>query len=187
MFAYILYITIPIQIIIIEIVFLLYTMQIGMYEDHKISELISLDDLDVDSEVKQLFIDVLRKDPQSRPGAIELLNRPLISSAVEYGRYFDECYDSEDAEDLEASPAAECDDSLPIADVPQQISLTSSGGHSSLHSLGDKVGELPQIPCGVQLQRNRDSQDSGVGGDLENGIAAMPVVTCMVLKYLKCP
>ena len=175
MFAYILYITIPIQIIIIEIVFLLYTMQIGMYEDHKISELISLDDLDVDSEVKQLFIDVLRKDPQSRPGAIELLNRPLISSAVEYGRYFDECYDSEDAEDLEASPAAECDDSLPIADVPQQISLTSSGGHSSLHSLGDKVGELPQIPCGVQLQRNRGSQDSGVGGDLENGIAGSNV------------
>ena len=142
-------------------------MQIGMYEDHKISELISLDDLDVDSEVKQLFIDVLRKDPQSRPGAIELLNRPLISSAVEYGRYFDECYDSEDAEDLEASPAAECDDSLPIADVPQQISLTSSGGHSSLHSLGDKVGELP---CGVQLQRNRGSQNSRVGGDLKNSV-----------------
>ena len=138
-----------------------------MYEDHRIKELISFDELDVDPEVKQLFIDVLRKDPQSRPGAIELLNRPIISSAVEYGRYFDECYDSEDAESAEASPAIECDDSIPIADVPQQISLASSGGQSSLHSLGDKVGELPQIPCGNSLQRDRGSQDSGVGGDLE--------------------
>ena len=151
---------------------------VGSYEDHMINDLISLDALDVDPKVKQLFIDVLRKDPQSRPRAIELLNRPIISSAIEYACYFDKCYDSEDAEDLEASPAADCDASVPIADVPQQISLTSSGGHSSLHSLGDKVGELPQIPCGVQLQRNRGSQDSGVGGDLENSIAGSNVAVC---------
>ena len=117
-------------------------------------------------------------DPLSRPSAMELLNRPIISSAVEYGRYFDECYDSEDAEDLEASPAVECDNSMPIADVPQHISLSSSsGGQSlSLHSLGDKVSELPQFPCGDPRQeRNRGSQDSGVGGDLESSFGSSAI------------
>ena len=124
-----------------------------------------MDRLDVDPEVKQLFIDVLQVDPLSRPTAMELLNRPIISSAVDYGHYFDECYDSEDTEDLEASPAVECDDSIPIADVPQHISLSSSsGGQSlSLHSLGDKVSELPQFPgSNQQLHPDRGSQDSGV-------------------------
>ena len=149
----------------------------GMYEDYKISELISLDNLEVDDEVKQLFIDVLRKDPLSHPGAIELLNRQIISSAVEYGRYFDECYDSEDAEDLEASPALECEDNIPIADVPQNISMASSGGQISMHSLGDELGELPQNPYGDPLQqRNRGSQDSGVGGDIENSVGSSVVL-----------
>ena len=129
------------------------------------NDLISLDALDVDAEVKQLFIDVFRKDPQSRPGAIDLLSRPIISSAVKYGCYFDECYDSEDAEGAEASPVTGCG-SMYITEVPL-ISLTSYGSQGSLHSLGDKVGELPQIPCGNSLQRDRGSQDSGVGGDLE--------------------
>ena len=119
-----------------------------MYEDDKIDMLVPLDTLDIDSEVKQLFIDVFHKDPNLRPGAIELLNQPIISFAVEYGRYFDECYDSEDAEDLEASPALECEDYIPIADIPQHISLTSSGSQISLHSMGDEVGELPQISSG---------------------------------------
>jgi hypothetical protein len=149
-------------------------LQVGSYENKMIESLVPLNDLDIEPEVRELFIEVFQKDPLLRPGALELLNRPIISSAVEYGRYFDECYDSEDAEDLEASPAVECDDSIPIADVPQHISLaSSSGGQSSLHSLGDKVSELPQFPCGNQhLQRNRDSQDSGMGGDLENSIGS---------------
>ena len=148
------------------------SLQIGSYVDININNLVPLDALDVDPEVKQLFIDVFHCDPQLRPGALELLNRPIISSAVEYGRYFDECYDSEDAEDLEASPATECENSIPIADVPQHISLTSSGGQISMHSLGDEVGELPQIPCGNNpLQRNRGSQDSGVG-DVENSVGS---------------
>ena len=139
-----------------------------------------MDRLDVDPEVKQLFVDVLQVDPLSRPTALELLNRPIISSAVDYGRYFDECYDSEDAEDLEASPAVECDDSIPIADVPQHISLSSSsGGQSlSLHSLGDKVSDLPQFPCSNPRQdRNRGSQDSGVEGDLESSFGSSAVFT----------
>ena len=140
-----------------------------------------MDRLDVDPEVKQLFVDVLQVDPLSRPTAMELLNRPIISSAVDYGRYFDECYDSEDAEDLEASPAVECDDSIPITEVPQHISLSSSsGGQSlSLHSLGDKVSELPQFPCSNprQQDRNRGSQDSGVGGDLESSFGSSAVFT----------
>ena len=147
-------------------------MQIGSYVDININNLVPLDALDVDPEVKQLFIDVFHSDPQLRPGALELLNRPIISSAVEYGRYFDECYDSEDAEDLEASPALECENSLPVADVPQHLSLTSSSGQISLHSMGDEVGEMPQFPCGNPLQRNRGSQDSGVGGDLENSVGS---------------
>ena len=147
-----------------------------------INKLVPLDRLDVDPEVKQLFIDVLQVDPLSRPTAIELLNRPIISSAVDYGRYFDECYNSEDAdsEDLEASPAVECDDSIPIAEVPQHISLSSSsGGQSlSLHSLGDKVSELPQFPCSNPRQdHNRGSQDSGVGGDLESSFRSSTVFT----------
>ena len=152
-------------------------MQIGSYIDDNIRQLVPLDELDIDPEAKQLFIDVLRQDPQSRPGAMELLNRPIISSAVDYGRYFDECYDSEDAEDLEASPAVECDDSIPTAEVSQHpMSLASSGGQSSLRSLGDKVGDLPHFPCSSeQLQRNRGSQDSGVGGDVENSIGSSAV------------
>ena len=151
-------------------------MQIGSYLDVNIKHLVPLDELDIDPEVEQLFLDVFHSDPQSRPGAMELLKRPIISSAVEYGRYFDECYDSEDAEDIEASPAVECDNSTPMTDISQHISMTSSGGQSSMHSLGDKVGELPQFPCSSQqLQRNRGSQDSGVGGDVENSIGSSAV------------
>jgi hypothetical protein len=84
-----------------------------------IESLIPLNDLDIELEVKQLFIDVFQRDPLLRLGMMELLNRPIISSAMEYGCYFDECYDSEDAEDLEASPNVECDDSIPIANIPQ--------------------------------------------------------------------
>ena len=83
-----------------------------------INELIPLYEMDIDPEVKQLFIDVLRVDPLSRPTAMELLNRPIISSAVEYGCYFDEIYDElEDTEDLEASPTTNYDDNLPIIGI----------------------------------------------------------------------
>ena len=133
-------------------------MQIGSYVDININSLVPLDALDVDPEVKQLFIDVFHSDPQLRPGALELLNRPIISSAAEYGRYFDECYDSEDAEDLEASPALECGSDIPIADVPQHISLTSFG---SQISLGDELGELPLITSD-QKHIHSHSQDSRV-------------------------
>ena len=153
------------------------SIQIGNYEDIKINDLVSLDALDIDVDVRQLFVDVLRRDPMLRPGALNLLNRPIISSAVDYGRYFDECYDSEDTEDLEASPAVECDDSVPTAEISQHpISLASSGSQSSLHSLWDKVGDLPHFPCSSeQLQQNRSSQDSGVGGDVEKSIGSSAV------------
>ena len=143
-----------------------YVLQIGSYEDHMINDLISLNKLNVEDEVKQLFIDVFRKEPTLRPSAVELLNRPVIMNAVEYGRYFDECYDSEDAEELE--PVSTTD--IPIAEVPQQISLTSSSSQVSFHSIGDEVSELPQFPC--NQQRDRGSQDSGVGGDLESSIGS---------------
>ena len=131
-----------------------------------INDLIPLNTLNVEPEVKQLFIDVFHKDPTLRPSAVELLNRPVIRSAVEYGCYFDECYDSEDAEELE--PLSTTD--IPIAEVPQQISLTSSSGQVSFHFIGDEVSELPQFPCNQQL--NRGSQDSGVEGDLESSIGS---------------
>ena len=134
-------------------------MQIGSYIDININNLVPLDVLNVDPEVKQLFIDVFHSDPQLRPGALELLNRPIISSAVEYGRYFDEleCYDSEDAEDIEASPITKDDD----------------GGQISLHSPRDKVGELLQIPYGNRLQHiqgSSNSEDSGVGRDFGSSV-----------------
>ena len=132
-------------------------MQIGSYVDININSLVPLDALDVDPEVKQLFIDVFHSDPQLRPGALELLNRPIISSAVKYNCYFDECYDSEDAEDLEASPASKYD----------------GGGQISLHSLGDEVDELPQIPYDNPLQHTRgssNSEDSGVGRDFGSSV-----------------
>ena len=137
-----------------------------------INELISLNKLDVEPEIKQLFIDVFRKEPMLRPSAVELLNRPVIMNAVEYGRYFDEYYDSEDAEELDPASTTGCDD-IPIAEGPQQISLTSSSSQVSFHSIGDEVSELPQFPC--NQQRNRGSQDSGVGGDLENSIGSSAV------------
>ena len=145
-----------------------HTTQIGNYEDHMMNALISLDNLDVDDEVKQLFVDVFRRDPKSRPGAIELLNRPIIRSAIEYGQYFDDYYDSEDTEELDS-------DHIPIsAEAVQHISLGSSGDQISLHSLGDKVGDLPNIACGNPLQHcGRGSQDSGVGTDLENDIGGV--------------
>lgn len=122
-----------------------------------INDLISLNKLDSDPNVKQLFIEVFRKDPQSRPSALQLLKQPIISSAVEYECYFDECYDSEDAEDLEASPAAKYD----------------GGGQISLHSLGDEMGELLQIPYGNPRQHIRgssNSEDSGVGRDFGSSV-----------------
>ena len=132
--------------------------------------MVPLDELDVDLEVKQLFIDVLRKDPLSRPGTLDLLNRPIISSAVDYGCYFDECYMyvNEDTEDQEASPTTESRN-VSISEVPQILLTSSYGGRISLHSLGDEVGELPQIPHGNrQLKLIRGSQDSGVEVDMES-------------------
>ena len=130
-----------------------------------INELIPLNKLDVEPEVKQLFIDVFRKDPTLRPSAVELLNRPITMNVVEYGRYFDECYNSEDAEELEPASTTGCGDNIPITELPQQISLTSSSGQELFHSIGDEVSELLQLPC--NQKHNRGTQDSGVGGDLD--------------------
>ena len=130
--------------------------------------MVPLHELDVDPEVKQLFIDVFQKDPLSRPSAFDLLNRPIISSAVDYGRYFDECYDNEDTEDQEASPTTESRN-MSISEVPQILLTSLYGGRISLHSLGDDMGELPQIPHGnQQLKPNRGYQDSGVEVDMES-------------------
>ena len=71
-----------------------------------------MDTLDINANVRQLFVDVFRRDPTLRPGALDLLNQPIISSAVNYGHYFDECYDSEDIEDQEASLTVEVGDSI---------------------------------------------------------------------------
>ena len=106
-------------------------------------------ELDIEPEVKQLFIDVFRKDPQSRPLAHMLLDRPIISSAVEYVRYFDEIFDElEDAEDLEAPPTTNFEDSLPITDMQQQTSLISPTSPTSLHSMvqEEKIGKVG-VPC----------------------------------------
>jgi hypothetical protein len=108
-----------------------------------IDELIPLCELDIEPDVKQLFIDVFRKDPQLRPTAHMLLNRPIISSTVEFSHYFD---DVEDAEDLEASPTTNCDDDIPIADM-QQTPASLASSTISLHSaMEDKIGEVPQVP-----------------------------------------
>ena len=110
-----------------------------------INDLISLNELNIDPKVKQLFISVFQKDPQSRPTALQLLNQPIISSAAEYGHYFDECYNSEDEEELETVPVTDCGNVL-ITDVPK-ILMTSC--QLSLHS-----DELPQFQCINRLQCN---------------------------------
>jgi type II secretory pathway component PulM len=48
-----------------------------------------------------------------------------------------------DQQFLEASPTTNYDDGKPIADM-QQTSLASS--MISLHSMEDKIGEIPQVP-----------------------------------------
>ena len=130
-----------------------------------INELVPLDKLDVEPEVKQLFKDVFRKDPASRPTALELLNRPVIKTAAEYERYFDECYDSEDAEESSSAPATA--EFSTMDDHPHEVSHTST---NSCHSVGDEVGSLPQFTEGQNLNRCRGSQDSGVATDLENSV-----------------
>lgn len=68
-------------------------LQIGSYEDDQIQELIPLDDLesrdDAEPDLTQLFVDVFKKDPRSRPLAKELLRRPIIASVQNFDRHFD--------------------------------------------------------------------------------------------------
>ena len=121
----------------------------------------------MEEEVKQLFRDVLKKDPSSRPTAMDLLQKPVILSACDYGACFNEYYDSEDAEDLDSVPPQTADFMAMDSDS-RELSHISSSGHPSLSSFGDVVCELPQF---VENQNpNRGSQDSGVGGDLDTGI-----------------
>lgn len=151
--------------IIAPIVFL---SQIGNYENKTISQLVPLDDLDVDDEVKQLFIDVFRKDHSSRPTAFDLLQRPVIRSATDYAQYFDDVYDSEDSEEIESAPLISY---VQMESNVQEISLVSSNSHSSMTSLGDKVPDLPHFSENQNMKRGRGaSQDSGVSGDLENSL-----------------
>ena len=123
--------------------------------------------LEVEPDVKQLFVDVLKKDPASRPTARDLLQKPVITSAHEYGTYFDECYDSEDAVGVDSVHPLTANFMLMENDV-RELSHISSSGHPSLNSCGDVVGELPQFQNRAQDQGG--SQDSGVGGDLEKNV-----------------
>ena len=138
--------------------------QIGSYEDVTINELVPLNKLDVDPAVKQLFIDVFKKDPASRPTAMDLLQRPVIVSAVDYGRFFDDCYDSEGVEELDSVPLQTAD----FSSINNGIHELSSSSHPSLHSMGDMVPELPQFVEKTSRDRG-SSQDSGVV-DLEGSV-----------------
>ena len=129
-----------------------------------------MDDLDVDPEVKQLFRDVFKEDPASRPTAMDLLQKPMISSAYEYGICFDEYYESEDSEGFESLPPQTADFSAMDSGPHETSSHMSSSGHPSLNSMGDVVGDLPKFVESPTVIRGRRSQDSGVGGDLENSI-----------------
>ena len=143
-------------------------LQVGSYKEDQINELVPLDSLDVEEEVKQLFRDVFKAEPSSRPTAWDLLQRPVISSAVKYARYFDECYESE--EELDSVPPTTGDFSL-IDNGAHEISHVSSSSHHS--SIGDVVADLPKFVENQARDRGA-SQDSGVMGmgDLESSANA---------------
>ena len=128
-----------------------------------------MDNLDITPEVRQLFLDVFVKEPSNRPLAFDLLMRPIISSAEEYAIYFDECYDSEDSEELYSALTQIADYSNVEQEVPEisHISFISSD-----HLTEDKVGELPCFPNSQNLRTSdRGSHDSGVGTDSERSFS----------------
>ena len=54
-------------------------MQVGNYRDSDIENLIPLSEIpDLTEEVRSIFFDTLRKDPWSRPTALQLLGYPAL-------------------------------------------------------------------------------------------------------------
>ena len=129
-----------------------------------------MDALDFQEDVEQLFRDVFKENPASRPTAMDLLQKPVISSAHEYVACFDEYYDSEDAEEVDSIPPQTADFSSLDIDAAHEVAHISSSSHQSLHSVEDIVGELPQFDSQNLMRGRGGSQDSGVGADLDNSV-----------------
>ena len=121
--------------------------QIGHYDDSQIEDLIPLSEMNLDSDLEQIFRDVFRREASQRPTALELLNHPRISSAYEYESCFDEFYEEEGPSQMDLNHPQE------------QVEITE---RESLYS-NDVVSNLPEFESSKKANNQRPSQDSGIG------------------------